>query len=108
MASSIMITRTIIDRIPRTAASQPCICPTRKSLWPIPFFVTIAIPSLRPAVGQRPPIVNGGDFKAVLAFEQAWLRDGELIKQYQGQAPYFGTSLSFLSYGVWASCASRI
>lgn len=36
------------------------------------------------AAGQRPPIVNGGGFKAAdLAFGQARLRD--LIKRYQGQ-----------------------
>ncbi len=37
-----------------------------------------------PAAGQRPPMVNGGGFKAAeLAFGQARLRD--LIKRYQGQ-----------------------
>jgi hypothetical protein len=41
-------------------------------------------PAPAPAAGQRPPIVNGGGFKAAeLAFGQARLRD--LIKRYQGQ-----------------------
>jgi hypothetical protein len=38
----------------------------------------------RAGAGQRPAIVNGGEFKAELAFGQARLRD--LIKRYQGQA----------------------
>ncbi|KAI0248483.1 hypothetical protein BJV78DRAFT_1284744 [Lactifluus subvellereus] len=40
------------------------------------------LPSPSPAAGQRAPVVNGGGFKAELAFGQARLRD--LIKRYQG------------------------
>ncbi|KAI9452519.1 hypothetical protein F5148DRAFT_1289563 [Russula earlei] len=89
IATPVLSSTASLARPPATAASAQ---PTRGRDTPSPSSSPLRAQSRSrprsrspppPAADQRPPIVNGGGFKAEFAFGQARLRD--LIKRYQGQ-----------------------